>query len=319
MLCDLKFCQGAVAKKDFVPAMTHFTIEKGILKSFNGVIALSSPIQFDVDCKPKAYPLIKAIANCGDSVSLTMLDNNRLKVVSGKFKAVIDCTTDETPTVSPEGERMELDGEKFLQSVKTLLPFVGTDASRPWSAGILMDGKSAYATNNICLIETWIGCVFPHKLNVPVHALKELARINEAPAYVQIAEKSITFHFTGDRWLRSQLFETGWPDVNAILDKGDYAKAVTVNPEIFDGIEALKLFTDKMGRVFFKDGYLSTAEDVNDGATFKIEGMENGGVFNYQMLALLKGVAQKADFTSYPAPVIFYGNSLRGAIIGIRL
>lgn len=48
MLKDLKFVQGAVAKKDLLPAMTHFRIENGHVRSFNGQMAISSPVAFDL-------------------------------------------------------------------------------------------------------------------------------------------------------------------------------------------------------------------------------------------------------------------------------
>lgn len=74
MLTALKFCQGSIAKKDFLPALTHFRIEKGTVRGFNGMIALSSPINCDIDCTPEAIPLIKAIQNCKEAITLYMTD-----------------------------------------------------------------------------------------------------------------------------------------------------------------------------------------------------------------------------------------------------
>ena len=54
MLKELKFVQGAVSSKDFIPALTHFRIENGTVRSFNGLLALCSPIALDIDCTPKA-------------------------------------------------------------------------------------------------------------------------------------------------------------------------------------------------------------------------------------------------------------------------
>ena len=44
MLKALKFVQGAVSKKDLVPALTHFRIENGTVRSYNGMLALCTPI-----------------------------------------------------------------------------------------------------------------------------------------------------------------------------------------------------------------------------------------------------------------------------------
>ncbi|QFR59683.1 hypothetical protein P6F33_gp82 [Pseudomonas phage Quinobequin-P09] len=43
------------------------------------------------------------------------------------------------------------------------------------------------------------------------------------------------------------------------------------------------------------------------------------GVYQIEMLKLLKDVAQKIDFSAYPNPCLFYGDRLRGAIVGMRL
>ena len=72
MLTSLKFVQGAVAKKDFLPALTHFVIENGTVRGYNGMLALCSPIPFDIACKPKAESLVKAIANCNETVTLSL-------------------------------------------------------------------------------------------------------------------------------------------------------------------------------------------------------------------------------------------------------
>ena len=67
MLEVLKFVKGAVGKKDYVPALTHFQIADGRITGFNGKISLSSPIALDLECCPKAIPFVKAIEACTDT------------------------------------------------------------------------------------------------------------------------------------------------------------------------------------------------------------------------------------------------------------
>lgn len=319
MLKSLKFVQGGVAKKDFVAAMTHFRIEGGFVRSFNGQMALSSPIPFNIDCVPNASQLVKAIANCNDTVALSMTPTGRLKVQSGSFKAFIDCLEGETPHVLPEGDSVvNFDGVELLRAFESLLPFVGNDASRPWSNGILIKEQSAFATNNVCLVEYWFGSPFPFPINIPLSAIKEMLRIKDAPAYAQIDHNSITFHYSGERWLRTQLFDTDWPDLQRVLNVPD-ANPVELEKDLFDGLETIKPFVDKMGRVYLKDGRVFTHEGDEEGASFNINDHSLQGVYNLEMLMLLKGVAKSADFTLYPKPCPFYNDRLRGVIIGMRL
>ncbi len=317
MLASLKFVQGSVAKKDFIPALTHFCIENGRVRGYNGAIALCTPIPFNIACNPKADPLIRAIANCDDTVVLSMTAAGRLSVKSGAFKALVDCVTGDTPHVEPEGEFIEIDGVVLLDALKALEPFIGDDASRPWSNGILFRGQSAFATNNVILVEYWTGVEFPIEANIPRAAIKEILRIGKAPIRAQVTSNSITFHYEGEQWLRSQLFSTEWPDLRRVLD-GE-SKPIPIDNSIFKALAKLKPFCDKMGRVYIKDNVVSTHEDPSEGASYEIPAMTFNGVYNIEMLASLEGAAQLIDWSLYPAPCLFTGNRLRGAIVGMRL
>lgn len=317
MYKQLKFVQGAVAKKDFLPAMTHFAIENGHVRSYNGTLALSSPIPLDINCKPKAAPLVQAIGNCSETVVLSMTPAGKLRVQSGSFRAFVECIEGETPHVMPEGEVIEFNGEDLLNAFKILSPFIGDDASRTWTNGVLLRNQSAFVTNNVCLVEYWIGSTLPFTANVPFNAVKEVIRINEAPTHAQLNQNSITFHYTDGRWIRSQLYTVDWPDVSIILDKP--SKPLPIDGRIFEGLEVVKQFTDELGRVYFDNEALKTHLDEGMGATFDMPGFTATGVYQIEMLKLLKNVANSIDLSLYPSPCPFFGERLRGVIIGMKL
>lgn len=318
MLAELKFVQGAVAKKDFIPSLSHFVIENGTVRGYNGMLALCTPIPFDIECKPKAEPLVKAISNCTETVQLALTPAGRLSIKSGKFKAFVDCHPDEsTPHVQPEGEHVAIDGASMLQALKVVYPFIGDDASRPWSNGVLLLGQSAFATNNITLVEYWTGSSVPKPLNIPRAAIKELLRIDEAPEAVQMTETSITFHFTKGRWLRTQLFATQWPDLTKVL--GRDSNPQPLDDRLFEALKTLKPFTDKAGRIIFRGaGKIATHDDETEGAGYEIDGFDHTGVYQIDMLNLLNGNAKSIDWSAYPLPCMFFGDRLRGAIIGMK-
>lgn len=316
MLKELKFVMGAVGKKDLLPALTHFRIENNTVRSFNGTIALSTPIPLDINCVPKAEPLVKAIQNCDETVTLNMTPNGKLSIKSGAFRALIECVDHETPHAVPEGEFFDIDGEALLSAMQGVSPFIGNDASRPWSNGVLLMGHSAFATNNVMAVEYWCGKPFPRICNVPKAAIKEMLRIKEAPIAAQATDTSITFHYEGDRWLRTQLLETAWPDIPKLLTM--QSNQVPVDPRLFESLDKLKPFADKMGRVFFKDGTMSTHSHKDEGASVELDTINFNGIYQMEMFILMKGIALTADFTSYPKPCMFMGNMLRGVIIGMR-
>ena len=317
MLKELKFVQGAVAKKDFVPAITHFSIENGTVRAFNGTIALSSPIQCDLNVKPKAIPMVQAIARCEDTITLSMTPAGRLAIRSGSFKAFVDCVEEAPNHVQPEGEVVNFAGESLVAAMEAVFPFVGNDASRQWTNGVLLSGESVFATNNVCLVEYWVGVKFPHVVNIPRAAVVEMLRIREAPTHAQVSDQSITFHYGSGRWIRSQLYETAWPDLAKVLD-------VTSNPvplpeKLFEGLDVVKPFVNKLGQVHLSEIGVSTCGSELEGASFEMDWPYGNALFSIEMLSLLNGVAKTADFSLYPNPCTFFGDRMRGAIIGMRL
>jgi len=316
MYNSLKFCAGSVAKKDFVIDLKHFAINEGRVRGFNGTLALSSPIPFDINCNPNAEQLIKAVAKCDDTIQLSLTKAGRLSVKSAGFKAFIDCVQGETNHVEPEGDIVQLDGEILMKGINAVAPFIGSDASRPWANGVLIKDASIFATNNVALVEFWLGAQFPINVNIPRAAVREMQRIDEAPLFAQVSSNSITFHYEGERWLRTQLFSTEWPDLSRVLNRESNQQPM--DERIFEGLESVKHFTDKMGTIFLLPGELRTHLDEQEGAGFAMDGFAYEGKYNIDMLGLLKNTATTIDWSSYPGPCMFQGDRIRGAIIGMR-
>lgn len=315
MLTSLKFCAGSVAKKDIVIELKHFAIKDGRVRGFNGTMALSSPIPFDIDCKPNAEQLVRAIANCTDVIQLSLTKAGRLSIKSGVFKAFVDCVEGDHQFVEPEGEYTEFDGAVVLAGLKACAPFIGSDASRQWANGIMIRGESMFATNNVMLVEYWLGSTFPYVINIPRAAVKEMLRINEAPTHASICLSSATFFYSGNRWLRTQLYANNWPDLAPIINKPSIQQPI--NPLLFEGLDAIKTFVDKLGTVYFYPDEIRTHESDQEGAGFGIPGLQHEGKYNIDMLNLLRDMTT-IDWSGYPKPCAFQGDRLRGVLIGMR-
>lgn len=315
MLKALQFVKGAVAAKDFVPTLQHFHIQGGTIRGYNGMMGLCCPIDLNLDVCPKALPFIKAIQTCRDTIAIHVTTTGRLGIKSGSFKAFVDCITEPFPEMVPEGQIVPLNGE-LLGVMKLLSRFIAEDASRPWARGILLRDQSAFATNNVCLIEYWLGYNFPAQINIPKAAVTELLRINEEPTHLQVSDNNVTFHFTGDRWLRTQTYPTDWPDLGKIFDMP--ATLLPVPEGLWQGLEDLAPFADDLERVFIKDGSIATSRADGGGAEVELAGVNVPACFSLKQLRLLEGVALSIDLSSYPAPCAFRGERIRGAIVGMR-
>ena len=272
----------------------------------------------DLDITPKADTFMKAVQTCQETIGVHVTANGKLSIKSGKFKSLVECLpNDSFPEILPEGEFVQLKGG-FLDTIKRLYPFIGDDASRVFSRGILFRGQSAFATNNIVLVESWLGYNFPVTVNIPKAAIVELLRIDEEPEKIQLSDNRITFHFSGNRWLCSQTYSTDWPDLSRVLDAP--SQCIELPEGLYEAVDALAPFTDNMERVFFKsDGRITTSEHEEEGSSMQVETINFEGVYNHKHLSLLKGIANRIDFSLYPSPCMFFGDKIRGAIIGLRM
>lgn len=317
MLEALQFVKGAISIKTMEPVLKHFRIREGHVRAYNGLMCLSSPIECDLDVQPVASTFIHAIQLCKETVSLHLTETGRLAIKSGRFKAFIDCSLEAFPGVSPIGNEINLDGG-LLEALRTLAPVMGTDASRPWSHGVMLAGQSAYVTNNIVLVEKWLGYQLPCVLGLPAPCVKELLRINEEPIRVQSNEKTVAFHFEGGRWLTSALLRVSeWPDPNQLFP--EESNFTDVDKSLFTALQELSPFTDELNSVWFhEDGTISTSEEDDVGAHLQMTECKGMcGRYSADQFLKVKDIALRIDWSNYPKPCIFQGDGLRGVIIGL--
>lgn len=319
MLNDLKLVQGAVAKKDYVPSLTYFQIANGRVQGYNGRIAISTPTDLMVTATPKAASFVKAVEKLpeGKEIALNLTATGKLSVKAGNFRAYVECHAEDQPMpfVAPAGETYPLSGG-ILPVLTKLSPFMGIDASRPWAMGILFEGQSAFATNNIILVQHWLPSVFGRMI-LPAEAVKEMLRIKIEPTAMQLEAGAVTFHYPNGAWLRAQLFDAAWPDLSKVLDREHNAKPF---PEgFFDGVDRLSAFVDKTNRLHLRGGTLATSAHEGDGAVVELDDFGGIGCHFLTQMRELDGVATSIDFSMFPSPCLFFGDMLRGAIIGLRV
>ena len=116
--------------------------------------------------------------------------------------------------------------------------------------------------------------------------------------------------------MRTQTYSTVWPDLGRVLDRE--AAPIPLPEEFFPALVDLAPFLDDLGRVFFAGGSIATSGEASEGASVEVPGAPATGVYHLKQLQLLEGLVEKADFTMYPSPSLFYGDKVRGAIIGMR-
>ncbi len=323
MLDSLRFVASAIAKKDYVPALTHYKIRDNRVTGFNGIFALSSDIDVDLDVMPNAVKFIAAVRACpeDEAIALNVTPAGKLAVKCGKFKSYVDCLPPDTVAtwVEPEGEEVDL-GPHFLDGIRKLAPSMGVDASRGWAMGIKLQKEFMFTTNNVMLIQYWHGTPIPFDVVIPDLAVRELIRIGEQPTKIQMTKTAISFWFGDNRWLRTNTLEGGrWP-----TDKLDQILSASNGPQVefgegfFENLETLKPFLGDHGSVYMTNSQLATSQYEGVGTMIEfdnpvIEGMQ---AYHHAQLMILGELAKTIDWTAYPRPLMFLGDRLRGAIVG---
>lgn len=318
MIEQLRFVQGAMKSTALAPELEHYQIKDGRIVGFNGYMALSSPIDLDLEAKPKAKLFYKALQSCGETVSLGMTSNGRLNVRSGGFSAYIACIENEVYEARPSGE-IYTAPVGTLDAMKRLYKLISLDASRPWAMGMSVGGGFYTATNNIAIVQIWDGNTLP-MFNCPRFAVAELIRIGENPDTIQISGHDVTFGWEDGRWLRTQLLSDEWPTemVNKLLDGGQTGEPIPDG--FFEALEKVKPFIpDSSNTVCFDDGAIIAGPHIEEvSASHEVDGLPRGPKFSEKVLSVLENEITTIDFGAYPNPCGFRGPNSRGIILGQR-
>jgi hypothetical protein len=305
-----------------MPVLTHFHIYGGRVQGGNGRIAIDAPCPelAGFDCTVPAERFLKAVDACDGEPKLKLTDAGKLTVSKGKFRATLPLAEHAAfPKVAEVPHTSSfLDGVKWpalLPLLRKLYPFIGEDASRPWSCGVLLDGGYAWATNNVSLAR--VPCALGQNFVLPIFAVDELLRIGQEPASVQADKNSIWFYFAEGWWMRCQKLEGAWPDVAAFMPaepSDSYAPAKALaeavrkvlpfcpdpkHPVIQTGPEGVSTLDGEMSASVGHDGLTA--------ARFRAE----------PLLAVLEAAAG-IDLSTYPKACYWRGDGIDGVIVGMR-
>lgn len=315
----LNFVKGAVSTKDLIPVLTNFHFYAGRVQGGNGRITIDAPLDIGcVDTTVPAVPFLRATDACDGQPELSITEAGRLMVRRGKFKSSLPLSPPESfPRSEPTVCGSSLyDFEDMLRALKTIRPFVGEDASRPWVCGVLLKDGYMYATNNVVMARIpFSKARNGYAINLPSFAVDEILRINEVPTSIEYDDVSMTLHY-GDRWLRSHLFDAAWPDVEKFFAE---VALQPVPAGLLEAVEKVLPFCPdakfpvirlSAEGVHTADGEMSAQVDTCALPASK---------FRAEILTLVLAHATAIDLSKYPAPIPFSGmHGLRGVLVGIK-
>lgn len=308
---------GLVLSDKGAPYETHAFLNNGYATAFNGTLAAGIKIDQEIYAAPNNAILINALSKCGQTISITQLDNNRLSIKSDKFKAVVPCLD---PTqfqlAMPDPIAAAAIDDRLKIAMDAVEVLASTDADNVLQASILLNNGSAYATNRSVIFEYWHSIDLPPNLAIPKSFVKALIKTNKKLARFGYSKSSVTFYFDDGSWLRTQLYAEEWPDVSSILNNP--SQPWPIPADFWKGLEAVAPFSPD-GLVYFGKELIQSHATQDLGASFEIPGLPFGPIFSAKQLLLLKDHADTIDFMAkgqHGTYLAFFGKNIRGAIAG---
>lgn len=310
----LKFV--ALAQKEVGQAyQTHVILAHNQAVAFDGTIAAGHRIEEDIFACPHTLRLIDALAKCGETLSVTQLDNDKLSIKSDKFKAFVPCVgKDMLATVAPDPPCAVID-DRIRKGFEVVGSLASDAAQHVVSSSILLQGGSMLATDRQVMLEYWHGIDLPPGIVIPKAGAAAVVKAGKALAQFGFSSNSVTFYFEDGSWIRSQLYSEPWPDVSRVLN-------VKSNPwplpeAFYKAVEAVTSFSEN-GNLYFCGNVLRSHATDGIGASYEVVGLPNGPVYKAKHLKIIQQHVKTIDFVGVNGIAYFFGDSVRGAITGVR-
>lgn len=314
----LKFCQ-LVTKPEGAPFDTHVLLKNHWAIAFNGVLAVGQKIEEDINAAPNSSLMYQALAKCGDTFSITQLNNDRISVKSNKFKAMVPCIDIAVMSGAIPDAPLGAIDDRFKTAIEAVSGIQeGRNPQQVIHASVLMAGGSIIATDAKVMIEFWHGIDLPIGIALPKSFGAILSKCDKKLTKFGFSKSSVTFYFEDESWIRTQFFAEPWPDVRNVLDKK--SNAWPVPNDFWKALDAVEPFSET-GDVYFDQGLLRSHDNEGEGASYEVFGIPKGPIFSAKQLNIIRPFAKMIDFQApgiYDSStmLMFFGDNCRGAIAG---
>lgn len=306
-----------ITKDEGSPLDTHILLSNKTATAFNGTLGAGILIDEDLYAAPHAKTFLNALMKCGSTYTLTQVDQNRLQIKSGPFKANIPCLDPALlffPTPNPVNTPID---DNFKSALELVEKIKTENAQRLITLSFLLNGNSIISTDGKIIIEAWHGLNMPTSIPIPKSIIPFIQNQNKKLTNFGMDSTTATFYFEDNSFVRTQLYTEKWPDISKVLDRQFVPKELP--KDLFKAIETIAPFSQN-GFVYFRDGKLQSSEFEEKGAEFEIEGLINGPIYSAKYLMMLKDTMEKADFyvsgERKSLMCYFVGKNCRGVLMG---
>lgn len=296
---------------------THCVIQNQTISATDGTFSIGATINEDIEVCPHTYSLIQALENCGATVGVVM-DEKGISVVSDKFKVkVAHMPRGSIPIAQPDRILVPIN-DQIKEAFAVVSPLAKEGDLRMCFATVLLEANIVSATNGYAVMQYRHGIDLPPMMAIPKRFCDFVVKHPaELMGFGWTKDKSITFWFEDGTWVKTALQLGSWPNVDLLFAHNANYWAL---PEGFaEAVTAVSKFSEN-SMVQFGDGVITSDKHGKTLASYDVEGMKAGLMYNGKTLVSILPYMQKADFNSKPDCVMFTGcdNNMRGIIMGVR-
>lgn len=287
----------------------HCRLTGSQIIAYDGILATGTALESgEIQICPNTIQFLRALERAKDKYSLTLLDDGNIVVTTSKFRAIIQCVgANDLPWIGPDPKQWPL-SDNFRIAAEAAGIFTAEGATAVQYAALTTLDGSIVGTNGRVLIEAYHGIPTPPGLIIPKQFFIALNKVQKPLAGFGFTETSFTVHFEDDSWIRTQLYVNERPlPIDTMIGWLNTARRSELPKEFFTAIEAVAPFSPE-GRFYIGNDAITSHANDEQGASFKLKGIEPSGSYLAAFFMKLKPHMHTVDLHSNDKVAVFYGN-----------
>lgn len=316
LIAALKFISPA-QKKAGQTSVQFCSISNKWVAASDGILTIACPIDEDLSACPNTLLFIEALSKATDELSITQLSLNTLVVSSGAFRALVPCVGfEEVPITAPD-EKCAVIDDKIKDAFSSVAGILTEGSPIATYAAVLLQANSAVATNGAAILEYWHGIDLPPGMMIPKASALAILKAPKNLIGFGFSQSSATFYYEDGSFIKTQLFGERYPNYQNVITC-ENVNPVPVQAEFFDALRAIEAFSPN-GHVFFENGAMLSAMRQEEASSYQVEGLTGEMGFAVKLLLSVEHAFKSVHFDVEDNKAFFFGDNVRGAVMGVEL
>lgn len=305
------------------PYQTHCLMTGNRILASDGIVTAGIAIDDDLVACPHTMQLAAALGRCSEGYSITQLDNARLQIKSGSFKAFVPCIDPTSAFQNQPDPPIAVIDDRLKYGLATVAECCDEKSDKIHLNSVCINAVTVIGTNGIIMLEYWHGIDMPIGLTIPAVTCKVLNKVSKPFAKFGFSKNSVTFYYQDESWIKSQVYSGAYPIESIHRIFKTESKQELLPEGFYDALHKIEPFVSESDAIYFDVDMLRTHQHDDEGATVELSGIANvkKAAYNIKFLKAMKPHVKTVDFycESKGSMAYFYGDNIRGVFMGITL